>query len=210
QPPWRERVVRFKRELEEVLEHSPHRRSHRAFQALEAWRTGTRRGAAEAAMAPPPAQPPLRGEDRYPFDPLLARAGMPGGVRRRLLGTDLTQLVQQRRTNYAWLAQGLAATDLLHPLRPQLDTATCPWVFPLRVAQRDRFDRGWRAQGVALHTFGIWLHSALQQADTATRADAEQLAAELLCLSVHQGLTRADMERAVEVVGRHAAPGHPS
>lgn len=201
-PSWQERVVRFKRELEEVLDHSPHHRCRRAFQALEGWRTRSKRSVPELA-APSEPSTPLRGEDRYGFDPQLARAGMPSGVRQRLLGTDFEALVHRRRENYALYAEGLPESDGLQPLHQTLDVSCCPWVFPVRVMHRDRFDRGWRSQGVALHTFGIWLHSALQEADAATRADAELLASELLCLSVHQGLGREDIERGIAVIGAH-------
>lgn len=204
QPPWRERVVRFKRELEATLEHSPHQRTHQAFQAVERWRTGMS-PVGKRDQEPPATAVARPGEDHYGFDPVLARAGMPGGARRRLLGADLPAIVQRRRSYFAMYASALPTSDALQPLQAKLDAATCPWVFPLRVPQRDRFDHGWRAQGVALHTFGIWLHSSLRQADARTRGDADQLASELLCLAVHQGLTSADIQRGIEVLGAHGA-----
>jgi dTDP-4-amino-4,6-dideoxygalactose transaminase len=146
---------------------------------------------------------PLRGEDHHPFDLQLARAAMPASARHRLLASDLAQLAAQRRAHYAQLAEGLVSRAQCLPLQPRLDAATCPWVFPLRLQARDRIDRSWRSQGVALHTFGLWLHSALAQADTATRRDAEQLARELLCLSVHQSLNAHDLARAVQLINRH-------
>jgi perosamine synthetase len=197
--PRRVELQRFKREFEEALAHSPHRRGQAAFQAFERWRLRGRR--ARVAEASPGV--PIRGEDHYPLDLQLARAAMPAAVRHRLLASDLAQLAAQRRAHYAQLAEGLVPHAQCLPLQPTLDAGTCPWVFPLRLQARDHIDRGWRSQGVALHTFGLWLHSALAQADVATRRDAEQLARELLCLSVHQGLHAHDLARTVQIINRH-------
>lgn len=197
-PPRREALVRFKRDLEEALAHSPHRRSHAAFQTLERWRLG--RGAVVPSAADQ-APAPARGEDHYPFDPVLARAALPPLARRLLLGADLAAVAARRRANYLAYARLLPRDARLRPLRPELDEATCPWVYPVLLQDRDRIDRQWRAAGVALHTFGIWLHSALaREADRATREDAEFLARELLCLAVHQDLSPADIERSSALV----------
>lgn len=199
---WREGAVRFKRELEEVLAHSPHRSGAAIFDALEGLRLGLR-GQPGARLAADNAQA-LRGEDHYPFDRTLAAAAMPSWVRHRLLSSDLADMAAKRRDHYATYARLLPQNDDFRPLRRELTGDVCPWVFPVLLKNRDHIDRQWRAAGVPLHTFGIWLHSSLEHdTDQATRDDAALLARELLCLSIHQGLQRRHIEYAAHVIGDH-------
>jgi len=188
QPPWRERLVRSKRMFEEALAHSDLKRTQRVFEMLEAARLAARRPL--QAPVPDTGAEALPGEAHHPFDQAMADCGIPGTARRILFGSDLPDIVQRRRVNYRRYGEGLASDSRLQVLFPSLAPHTCPWVFPVLLEQRDQIDHRWRAAGVALHTFGIHLHSALyRDADPRTVADAVYLSNNLLCLSVHQGLT---------------------
>lgn len=197
--PRRDTLRRLKRSLELSLAHSPHLRTHAAFQALERLRLGTR-----TAAEPAPGQiesGSRLGEDHYPFDRTLARAAMPTSSWRMLAAADLPSLAARRRSNYAAYAQALHPDARLRPLHPDLPERTVPWVFPVLLRHRDAIDRRWRAAGVPLHTFGIWQHSSLSRtADRATREDAALLAQELLCLSIHQGLGELHIARCARLI----------
>jgi perosamine synthetase len=92
-----------------------------------------------------------------------------------------------------------------------LPTRACPWVYPVLLEDRSRIDHTLRAAGVQLHTFGIYLHSALfERTDARTVADAVFLAERVLCLAIHQDLDSADIEQAVRTIShqfeQHATP----
>lgn len=199
---WREGIVRFKRELEEVFEHSPQALGGTTFRKLENLRLALQ-GKHAATPANTGSTPAIRGEDRYAFDRSLAVAGMPGSVRRRLFAADLADVAARRRLNYSVFSSRLPTNDCLRPVRRELPGNACPWVFPVLLKDRDRIDHQWRSAGVPLHTFGIWLHSGLAQTDAATRDDATLLARELLCLSIHQGLSTGHLEQASDVIVDH-------
>jgi dTDP-4-amino-4,6-dideoxygalactose transaminase len=142
-----------------------------------------------------------RGEDYYPFDIGQAELDMPALIRRLTAASDLRAIADRRTANQAIYAERLRGHPHATPAYSQAPEAV-PWVFPVLVEERDRVDRRWKARGVALHTFGIYLHSLLfQQADAATVADARYLANHLLCLSVHQDLHPRQIETACEILG---------
>lgn len=203
-PPWRDTAVRFKRMLESAIEHSEHRRTKALMRGLESLRLALKPGPASApAEALPPADadelrenaPPVpadseRGEDHYVFDLRLAQSAMPATALRILRAADLTAVAQRRRDNYDRYAELLNGNTPVQALFAQRPADCCPWVFPVLLPDRDRIDQHWRRHGVALHTFGIHLHSALYASgDPAMIADARRLAQEVLCLSIHQDLS---------------------
>jgi len=212
--PFRESAVRIKKMIESALEHSPHRRTHALVQKLEAWRVGLRHvpdaGPAEATGPDADAQSHAvaRGEDYpgYGFDMRLARSEMPGTARRILESADLAQVAKRRRDNYDRYAQLLRGDTIVRPLFPQRPAECCPWVFPVLLSNRNRIDREWRAAGVALHTFGIYLHSALDSSnDSVMVGDAHFLAQETLCLCIHQDLETQDISRSASTILTHKA-----
>lgn len=208
--PLRESAVRLKGMLESVLAHSPHRRAHALFQRLEAWRLGLRRAlrpsssswSQEAPDASLNGGAALRGEDRYPFDLRLAMAAMPATARRVLESTDLRDVARRRRANFKAYAARLAGSNSpVRPLYASLPEGSCPWVFPVLLADRDAIDHRWRAAGVALYTFGIYLHSALElSSDKLMVEDAKFLAREILCLAIHQDLTTGEIARFADTI----------
>ncbi len=200
-PPLHERVVRLKRLFEEALNQSKHTFTQGVFLWLEAMRKALRRPAApqltsiEASLLP--------GEAHYPFDLALANCRMPGLSRRILEACDFLSLTQKRRDNFNQYGQYLRSSDQLKLLHPALPPEACPWAFPVLLQQRSEIDHHWRASGVGLFTFGIYLHSALfKNTDATTIADAQYLSQHLLCLSIHQNISAAQIELAAGIINR--------
>lgn len=205
--PLRERVVRLKRMLEEALNHSDYKLAKALFARMEAIRVGSRRAADITAQQV--VQDPAVGESYYPFDLTLAKSRMPGLARRILESSDFDSLAQKRRSNFNHYGNLLAHSDRLKVLQPSLPAETCPWVFPVLLQNRDEIDHVWRARGVALYTFGIYLHSALfKSADAVTIADATYLSQHLLCLAIHQDLSPGQIESSVTTINHYLASSH--
>lgn len=202
-PPVRERVVRLKRMLEEALNHSDYKRAKALFAHVEALRLSIR-PVAEPTL--PADLEPLSGESYYPFDLTLANSRMPALARRVLESCDLHKLAQKRRDNFNQYGQLLTSSTQLKVLYRVAPAETCPWVFPVLLTNRDKIDRGWREGGVALHTFGIYLHSALfKHTDSATITDATFLSEHMLCLSIHQGISAEQISSSAVIINRHMA-----
>ena len=204
-PPLRERMVRFKRMLEESLDYSDQSLARTAFRAFERARLHLKGlvggGAGEAWTTSDRDQEVFRGEDHYEFDTRLAGCRMPATAYRILAAADFCDIVRRRRANFcAYLERLPASCGGMQRLVDHLPDTACPWIFPLLLEGRDAIDHEWQAAGVPLHTFGIWLHSALLQSDDATRGDARFLADRLLCLSIHQGLSLARVERSADIL----------
>jgi hypothetical protein len=196
----KERLIRTKRIFEEALDNSDHRVLRPAFHALERARLALKpaRSLQESTES---VKAEWRGEDHYPVDPVLAASAMPGLARRIIEATDPVTVVAIRRNNYRRYAELLADCDGLALPYPTLLDGTCPWIFPILLPNRDQIDRRWRDAGVALHTFGIYLHSALfETGKEPAIADARFLAENLLCLSIHQGITLDDIDRSAAII----------
>ena len=195
-PRWRQ-IVDFERLLEESLDHSDYRSARAAFSAIERTRLALKRSRPVAAEP----GPSCRGEDHYPYDPRLAMSRMPAWTKKIIESSDLGQIAHKRRDNFRLYGGPLANCSPLTILYPELPAEVCPWVFPVLIEDRSRFDRRWRDSGVALHTFGNHLHSALfETADAPTISDANFLADRVLCLSIHQYMTGNEIESAARII----------
>lgn len=199
--PWTERVVRLKRMIEEALTHSNYERVKVLYEWIEAIRLVGRGPSVESQ---PNTNQQVCGESRYPFDVTLANSRMPGLARSMLQSYDLPALAHKRRDNFALYGQFLNGSSQLKILYPTLPSRTCPWVFPVLLNRRNEIDHQWRSAGVALHTFGIYLHSALfENTDATTIEDALFLANNLLCLAIHQNLGAECIERSATTINHH-------
>jgi dTDP-4-amino-4,6-dideoxygalactose transaminase len=188
--------------IEEALDHSEHQISRTLFGKLEAMRNALRRRA--AITQPATARDGATGEDYYPFDLTLANCRMPAIARRILESYDFSEVAEKRRANFSRYSRLLSTSNQLRVLFPNLPDGTCPWVFPVLLERRNEIDHRWRAAGVALHTFGIYLHSELfKTADTATIADAVYLSEHLLCLAIHQDISVAQVERSAATINQY-------
>lgn len=199
--PLKEGVVRLKRMLEESLDHSELDWLRKAFQKLESLRLALKPSRPPAPTADPKE---VAGEDLYPFDPYLAECAMPGLARQIVEASDLAELAKRRRSNYRRYCENLKECRPLQILFPKITDTVCPWVFPVLLPGRDNIDHRWRAAGVALHTFGLHLHSALFMCgDQQSIDDAVYLSKHLLCLSIHQGLTQQEIDRSSQLIREH-------
>jgi len=198
--PLRQRVVNFKHLLEEALQHGPRGLARSAFAAIEALRLALKPRRSEAPPVKAPTEP-LAGEARYPVDLRLADSAMPPLARKIIEAYDHASVTRCRRSNFRRYAELLQSKGPLKLLYSSLPGKTCPWVFPVLLEGRDSIDHRWRAQGVALHTFGIYLHSSLfERTDQATVDDALYLASHLLCLAIHQDVPEGGIDRSVNII----------
>ena len=146
------------------------------------------------------------GESYYPFDVGLATSGMPSLARRILESCNLADLATRRRDNFTQYTQLLARSNQMQILHNALLPESCPWVFPVLLERRSERDHRWRADGVALYTFGIYLHSALfKSGDSATIADAIYLAEHMLCFAIHQDIEAGQIEKSAATINRSLA-----
>jgi perosamine synthetase len=200
-PPLRERVVRLKRLIEEALSRSHYTVAKAAFLRLESMRLTLCRPADKQGVSTEVSHLPGDGYD--PFDLTLANSRMPGLSRRILEACDLLHLTQKRQKNFNLYMQYLSSSDQMKVLYFALPPETCPWAFPVLLQQRSEIDHQWRAAGVGLYTFGIYLHSALfKNTDVTTIADAQYLSQHLLCLSIHQNISEDQIELAAAIINR--------
>ena len=201
------RARNYKRLIEESVEHSNHRILRSVMRSVEAARMSLK-PTTQGAVAP--VRPdPMRGEDYYPIEPHVSSGAMPGHSRRIIESLNLEVIANQRRANFARYSAQAGSLNPMQPLVTSLPRSTCPWVYPVLLHNRSNIDFNLKAAGVQLHTFGIYLHSALfRQTDALTVSNAQFLANELLCLSVHQDMTTSDIDQAVEVIQREVR-NHP-
>lgn len=198
--PLRQRIVNFKLLLEEALQHGPRGLARSAFAAIEAVRLALKPGQPMPPSARVPSEP-VAGEARYPVDRRLAGSAMPPLARKIIEAYDHAWVARRRRSNFRRYAELLQSRGPLKLLYASLPDKTCPWVFPVLLEGRDSIDHLWRAQGVALHTFGIYLHSSLfERTDQATVDDALYLATHLLCLAIHQDVPEGGIERSADII----------
>lgn len=183
----------YKLLIEEALQKGSASGLRSGLEAIERARLALRPRTLQTVAAPPSLE---HGETYYPVHPALARAAMPGHVRRIIEASDMATIALRRRANFVRYQDRLGLLAPMTALIPKLPEDTCPWVYPVLLPRRDDLDRKLRGAGMALHTFGIYLHSRLfETSDAATVEDARLLAQQTLCISIHQGITPDDVDR---------------
>lgn len=198
QAPLKQRLRNYKHLMEASIEHSGFSAMLAPMRLLESIRNRLRKPRRlpdidRAAI--------LRGEDYYPVEPELMHSTIPAYVIKIMENSDLEAVARQRRLNYARFSAQAGLLGAMQPLAPPLSAHSCPWVFPVLLKGRDGIDRKLKTAGVQLHTFGLYLHSALfDKGDARTVADAQFLAEHVLCLSVHQDLTEDNIDQAVHTI----------
>lgn len=193
QAPLRDRLRNYKTLLEEAVQERPFLGLRAGFNTIERARNAFKVHRAETESGSVSME---SGEAYYPVHFSLARAAMPAHVRRVIESCDLNEISLRRRANFSRYSDQLDKLAPMKPLIPKLDQTTCPWVYPVLLPNRDALDRKLREAGMALHTFGIYLHSKLfESTDLKTIADAKFLAQNTLCLAIHQGITLAQIDR---------------
>ncbi|MGH8546018.1 MAG: DegT/DnrJ/EryC1/StrS family aminotransferase [Gammaproteobacteria bacterium] len=179
-------VRRIKWLLEQVIDNSSSSPLRLGVQRLESMRRRMKR-----ANSRPIDEVVRKLQFEYPFDPVLATAGMPWSARMILNRVDLDAVCSQRRDHYQNYASLLDDTSTMRRLNPRLPDRICPWAFPVLLESRSEIDYKLRENGVPLFTFGETLHPAVQKrgaVDEHTRSVTDYLSNCLLCLAVHQNL----------------------
>lgn len=203
------RLRNYKRLLEESIERPGHAILQGFLASADHLRSAFSRAPASArpeALAPPELE---SGETYYSMDSNLVGAGMPTHVRRIILAADITAIAKARRANFKRYQASAARLSPMQPLAHCMPAALCPWVYPVLLEDRFQWDHRLRDAGVALHTFGIYLHSSLfSLGDSRVIQDARQLAERMLCLSIHQDLSEAAIDRSCKVIEDMLNPAH--
>lgn len=204
--PWSARMRAFKAEFEHAIEWSDRPLLKKVYSRAETMRLRLRPGRSRSIS---PETPTLEaGEGFYPVDEVLALSAIPRYALRIVESSDLADIAARRRANFLAFAR---CRQMMRPMRPlvaSLAEDACPWVYPVLLEDRCNWDYKLRARGVALHTFGIYLHSTLfaQTEDQAMLADARYLARRILCLSIHQDLRPTDIARTTGIVASTLSP----
>lgn len=158
----------------------------------DTWARNARRHRQPEVMQGPVVQPPL--EVAYPWPPQDGMATIPSLAKRIVFGSDLAECARRRRANYARVAGHLVELSAVACPLPALDAATCPWGFPILLAERAATDFRLKNLGVPFNSFGEQLHPALL-AQAAAYPRAVELSHRLLFLAVHQQLSPAQVDR---------------
>lgn len=111
---------------------------------------------------------------------------------------DLDRIACTRRRYFRQLLAGLTAGPEFAPLVTELPEDTCPWVFPLRVADPAGLARHLRSLGIeVLGRFWDSFHPAFPRERF---PEATQLKEHVLTLPVHQDLTPAAVDYVIAAV----------
>lgn len=139
----------------------------------------------------------------YPYRPEYSWTKMPISSRIVLQRTCLNMVVEARRRNYLLLDANLRNGGFLTRVQDHLPTDTCPWGFPVLLANRSAHDHRLRTLGIPLFTFGEVLHPLLfeQVADGSEMVEiARFLADSLLAFAIHQDLDEQRVRRYANLI----------
>lgn len=167
----------------------------------------------QARMRSPAApQSPTEGADagesdtaatQYGYAAGLETARIPRAAERAVQNAGYADIVHKRRDNYTIYLNKLSAGRGYRPVFSELPQNVCPWGFPMFIENRSQLDQLMRARGVRLFTFGETMHPAFLQDQSLSGPlveAARHLAASVLCLSIHQGLTGPQIGDSAETV----------
>lgn len=119
------------------------------------------------------------------------------GVSRSLLATAKPErIVERRRQNYKYLYENLVNVRAVEPLFDGLPDEVCPLAFPMKVEDRDRWERGLSANGILV---GGWpgYHREFGFEDF---PETRNLKSNLVTLPVHHDLDVRHMRHIVSCV----------
>jgi dTDP-4-amino-4,6-dideoxygalactose transaminase len=119
-------------------------------------------------------------------------------VSRRLmavLGPRFDTLVEKRRHNYAFLADGMSRHHEVELLFPSLPDGVCPQVLPLLVGDQERVRVGLKAHGIPA---GTWPDLPKDLPNNGVAAIGNEIASSLITLPVHQDLSENDLHHILD------------
>lgn len=180
-----------KRLFEEALQGSDHAWAKAIFAAVEGIRLRLK-----GATPPPQACGHLAGSSGSLVPLQDDDYSMPWIAERAMRRIDLAEVLRIRQRHYAHYARLFRDTPGIRLPFPEPGASACPWLFPLIVANRERFSSYCRQQaGLVPQTFGAVLHDSLyQDKDARMTGDAAYLADHVVCLPIHQDLTTEEIE----------------
>jgi perosamine synthetase len=108
-------------------------------------------------------------------------------------GTQIENVVQKRRANFKYLLEHFSNSLYVKKVYSSLPEGTCPLFFPVRITGKVRQEVQdlLRRDGIHTFVFGKNLHDSLPNN---TFTEAEKLSREILCLPIHQDLSRDDLD----------------
>lgn len=109
---------------------------------------------------------------------------------------DIEEIILRRKRNYQFLKEQMAKSDFLPVCR--LNSDDCPFVFPVRVQQRDKFRKYLMDRRIycAVH----WPFDGVMKEE---RAFAEENAGSLISLPIDQRYDEDEMEYMVKVISEY-------
>lgn len=188
--------------IDAYAEATPWHALSRVYRCLDRWRASWHRPA-KATGADGSTSPAGVGAN-YAYDARMATAGCPAFARRILRCADLERIAAVRRRNFLIYARELRDWPGCGPLSRILPEDTCPWGFPLIVAQRRRHEHRLEAAGLPVFTFGETPHALLRATQRAYPV-SRRLSMEVLMLPVHQDLEATCVDRFCRTVNDYFA-----
>lgn len=125
------------------------------------------------------------------FDLSQSSKGMSAFSRKIADSITAENLINVRRTNYQYLVEAIKNRKNVQVLFPSLAEGVCPLFLPVKVSDRDILKSRLEKAGVKTFIFGEFLHQNLERGFDPW---AEASARHILCLPVHQDLTRAHLD----------------
>ena len=132
------------------------------------------------------------------FDINCVNLAMSRISRNILARTNITDIADKRRRNYARLAHAVKNMPGAVPLYPNLPDSVCPWVFPFMVPEVRDFQLLLRAKGIPATSWGAVIHPSLPLEEF---QKARFLYDHVVFLPIHQSLDERDLETIIRIVG---------
>ena len=137
------------------------------------------------------------------LDEKLLRRSSTAATRWIVRHSELTGLIERRRTNYALWVRSMQGVLEAQPLFPVLPDAAVPYVFPLRVKNPEAKYQAIRASGIPVFRWDIvWPNTPVLDAD-----EGKAWQSEVFQLGCHQDLSESDILR-LAVIVRQLLEGH--
>lgn len=133
------------------------------------------------------------------FDVSVGHITMSNLSKRIMDGTEIEKVIQKRRQNFCYLLDNIANSHCIIKFYSALPEGTCPLFCPIQIIGKSRRDVQdfFLRYGVQTFVFGEILHSSLPKN---TFAEAEMLSREILCLPVHQDLSKEDLDHMLAIM----------
>lgn len=138
------------------------------------------------------------------FDMSLVNQSMSNPSRWVLNHSTLCSIIEKRRENFLYLAQGTRGMDGATPLHRELPENVCPWVFPISFNALPNAHQFLRHAGIPAVTWGGVRPSGVNPDEF---ADANWLYDNLVFLPIHQNLSGDAMDSIIRAVEKACRSG---